>query len=334
MSRSPSSTRRVRFDADGSAASDSSSVPNRLILGDNLDVMASLPGGCIDLIYIDPPFGTGVRRRGGARNPTSSFPDVPGDPATFVEWLRPCLRECHRLLDARGSLFVHLDYRTVHYIKVLLDEIFGLRRFVNEIIWCYSVGGKSKRRFARKHDTILWYARTDDYVFAPAAVAVPRKANSHMKVVRTEDGQLVQEKRDRKTGKVYRYPVAAGKIPEDWWTDIELLNRSDKERTGWPTQKPERLLERIIKGTTLPGGLVADFFCGSATTGAVAQRLGRRYLLVDRQPEAIECAQARLVRDGDKLASQGQPPPDLLCRSWSPSAQLKIPGIAQDLLNG
>lgn len=337
MSRSPAPPSYIRFaqpDGDGACTDASTDVstdprePDRLILGDNREVMATLATGSIDLIYIDPPFGTGKRRRGGVRKPHSGYRDVPGDPATFVTWLDPCLRACHRLLADHGSLFVHLDFRTVHYVKVRLDEIFGLDNLVNEIIWCYSVGGKSKRRFGRKHDTILWYARGRDYVFWPAAVAIPRKGGSHMKLVRDEDGQLVQEKRDRKTGKVYRYPLAAGKIPEDWWTDIELLNRSDSERTGWPTQKPERLLERIVKGASSPGALVADFFCGSGTTGVVAQRLGRRFLMVDRESDAVECARERLREAGENLAAQGGRPPDVRCQTWPDSTQLALPGTA------
>ncbi len=313
--------RRICFQADrqvtdGESVGDPASAPDRLCLADNLEVMAASPDGTQDLIYIDPPFGTGTRRRGGERSKTSSYMDVPGDPDRYIAWLRPRLEQCRRLLSAHGSLFVHLDYRTVHYIKVELDRIFGRKHFVNEIIWCYSIGGKSRRRFGRKHDTILWYARTSDCAFYPDAVKVARKTGSHMRVVRAENGELVQEKTDRKTGKVYRYPVSAGKVPEDWWSDIELLNRSAAERTGWPTQKPERLLERIIAGASAPDASVADFFCGSATTGVVAQRLGRRLLMVDREPAAVECALSRLQTAGDALAASGTPPRDIVCETW------------------
>lgn len=287
--------------------------PDRLVLGDNLSVLEATPDAAVDVIYIDPPFGTGRTWRGGARHPEGGYRDVPDDPERFVAWLGPRLAHCRRVLAGHGSLFVHLDYRSVHYVKVALDHLFGRRRFVNEIIWCYSVGGKSARRFARKHDTILWYARSADYTFFADAVRVPRKPNSHMRVVANEAGELVQEKTDRKTGKVYRYPVSAGKVPEDWWTDIELLNRGDGERTGWPTQKPERLLERVIAATCTPGGLVADWFCGSGTTAVVAQRLDRRFLTVDCEPEAIECALVRLRAAGQLLAERGAPPRDILC---------------------
>ncbi len=258
--------------------------------GDNLAVLASLADGAVDLIYVDPPFATGAARRGAA----GSYDDA-GDVDAYLAWLRPRLVAMHRVLAAHGSLFVHLDWRVSHHVRVELDRLFGARRFVNEIAWCYSVGGKSPRTFGRKHDTILWYARGDEHRFFPDAVKIPRKAGSHMKLVVGEDGRAVQVKRDRRTGKEYRYPVDAGKIPEDWWIDIETLNRGDRERTGWPTQKPEALLRRIILAASAPGDLVADFFCGSGTTPAVAQALGRRWLAVDASAEAIAITRARLA---------------------------------------
>jgi len=259
--------------------------------GDNLEVLAELEAGAIDLIYVDPPFATGTRKAG----PAGSYEDRGGG-EEFVAWMRPRLEECRRVLAATGSLFVHLDWRAVHLVKVELDRIFGAAAFVNELIWCYSVGGKSRRAFGRKHDTILWYARGPAFRFYPDQVRVPRKPGSHMRVVRDELGRPVQVKRDSRTGKLYRYPVDAGKVPEDYWTDIETLNRGDRERTGWPTQKPEALLRRIILATTRPGDLVADFFCGSGTTAAAAQALGRRWLAVDVSKEAVAITRARLAR--------------------------------------
>lgn len=317
--------RWIRFDRTPARPAEgiADPAPDRLIQGDNLDVLARLHDGAIDLVYMDPPFGTGSVRQGGQRRDQAAGPgerapaphrfrDVADDPERFVAWLEPRLIESRRVLAAHGSLFVHLDYRTVHYVKVALDRIFGRGRFVNEIIWCYSVGGKSRRSFARKHDTILWYARTAAYAFFPDAVRVPRKPGSHMRVVRTDDGQLVQEKTDRRTGKVYRYPVANGKLPEDWWADIEQLNRSDAERTGWPTQKPERLVERIVLAASAPDTLVADWFCGSATTAIVAQRHGRRFVTVDIEQSAIRCAAARLEAAGRALAADHRSPRDIL----------------------
>ncbi|MSP16022.1 MAG: site-specific DNA-methyltransferase [Myxococcales bacterium] len=264
---------------------------NRVVHADNLTLLASLPDACLDLVYLDPPFATGARRRSTAGH---AFDD-PGDLATFVAWLRPRLEGVHRALTPHGSLFVHLDYRAAHYVKVELDRIFGARRFVNELIWCYSIGGRNRRAFGRKHDSILWYARGPDWHFDADAVKVPRRAGSHMRVERDDDGAEVQVKRDRKTGKEYRYPLAAGKVPEDWWTDIEALNRSDRERTGWPTQKPEALLERIIRATSRPDDLVADLFCGSGTTAVVARRLGRRWLAVDASADAVRITRRRLA---------------------------------------
>lgn len=286
-----------------------------------------LAAGSFDVIYIDPPFGTGTVRRGSPAAGAPGYRDVPDDPDRFVAWLEPRLAGMRELLADSGSLFVHLDYRSVHYVKVALDRLFGRNRFVNEIVWCYSVGGKSRRTFGRKHDTILWYARGRDYAFYPDAVRVPRKAGSHMRVVPGPDGQPVQEKTDRKTGKVYRYPVSAGKIPEDWWADIETLNRGDAERTGWPTQKPERLLARIIGATSRPGDQVADFFCGSGTTCAVAQRLDRRFMGADAAAEAIACAAERLEDAGRALAEAGTPPRDLAIYSGTPqSVSVESPG--------
>jgi DNA modification methylase len=290
--------------------------PDRLIHADNLAALSSLPDGSVDLLYMDPPFATGTVRRGRGG---AEFGDLTGDPDAFVAWLGPRLAESRRALRETGSLFLHLDYRAVHYAKVALDRLFGRTRLVNEIVWCYSVGGKSRRSFGRKHDTILWYARGPEHVFHPDAVRVARKPSSHMRVVRGPDGEPVQEKTDRRTGRVYRYPVAAGKVPEDWWVDIETLNRGDAERTGWPTQKPERLLERIVAAASDPGALVVDPFAGSGTTAVVAQRLGRRFIAIDAAGDAISLARARLARAGAELAARGHPPPDVLVEGPSPS---------------
>ncbi len=263
-----------------------------IVCGDNLEILAGLQERSIDLIYIDPPFGTGSRRSG---RQGLEYDDPGTDPNQYVDWLRPRLVSMRRVLTETGSLFVHLDFRVVHYVKVALDQIFGLDRLVNEIIWCYSVGGKSRRTFGRKHDTILWYSRGENYAFYPDAIRIARRGGSHMRVESDESGRPVQVKRDAKTGKLYRYPVHLGKIPEDYWTDIETLNRSDRERTGWPTQKPEALLERIIQATTRPGDLVADFFAGSGTTAVVAHNLGRRYLAVDRSSDALAVVRKRMT---------------------------------------
>jgi len=278
-----------------------SGPPDRLVHADAIDVLP-LEHGELDCIYIDPPFGTGLVQRGRGL----SYADRADDPDAFVTWLFPYLEHSRRLLAATGSLFVHLDYRAVHYVKVALDRLFGRDRFVNEIVWCYAVGGKSRRGFGRKHDTILWYARGADYAFYPDAVRVPRRGGSHMRLVGG-----IQEKTDRKTGRVYRYPVDAGKVPEDWWTDVETLNHSDRERTGWPSQKPERLVERIMTAVTRSNDRVGDWFMGSGTTPAVAQRLGRSFLAIDREADAIAVAARRLAQQGARLAESGSPPPPI-----------------------
>lgn len=290
-----SRVRRVEFGRNARVA-------DRVIHGDAAALAARVPDGTLDAIYIDPPFGTGTVRQGKGMR----YADRADDPDAFVAWLSPMLEHSHRALAAHGSLFVHLDYRAVHYVKVALDRLFGRTRFVNEIVWCYAVGGKSRRGFARKHDTILWYARSDDWAFYPDAVRVPRRGGSHMRLV-----SGVQEKTDRKTGRVYRYPVQAGKVPEDWWTDVETLNHSDRERTGYPSQKPQRLVERALSAVTRPGDRVADWFSGSGTTAAAAQRLGRGFLVVDREAAAIAVGTKRLIAQGHLLASMGSPPPPL-----------------------
>jgi DNA modification methylase len=277
---------------------------NRLVCGDALDVLRALPAAHIDLIYVDPPFATGRKMHGRQ----GSYDDrTPGGLDVYLAWLESILAETRRVLAPKGSLFVHLDFRAVHHARVALDRLYGADRLVNEIVWCYSVGGKSPRSFGRKHDTILWFARDTQHHFFADAVRVPRRAGSHMKVERDENGREVQVKRDRKTGKVYRYPVHAGKVPEDWWTDIETLNRGDRERTGWPTQKPEALLARIIGAACPPGGLVADFFSGSGTTAAVAHRLGRRFLAVDASAEACAIAAKRLAAGGCEVQVERTP---------------------------
>ncbi|MBL9018503.1 MAG: site-specific DNA-methyltransferase [Myxococcales bacterium] len=293
--------------ADRLVFGDNDRAPDQLICGDALEVAARVPDGALDAIYIDPPFGTGIVRQGRGHR----YADRADDPDAFVAWLSPVLEHSRRTLAEHGSLFVHLDYRAVHYVKVALDRLFGRARFVNEIVWCYAVGGKSRRGFGRKHDTILWYAKGDDWAFYPDAVRVPRRGGSHMRVV-TDGGAAVQEKTDKKTGRVYRYPVAAGKVPEDWWADIETLNHSDKERTGWPSQKPGRLIERILRAVTEPGDRVADWFAGSGTTAAVAQRLARGFVAVDRERAAIGLVRARLAAQGRALAKAGAAPPAIV----------------------
>lgn len=265
-------------------------MANRVLLADNLQVLADLEDGCIDLIYVDPPFNTGVPRtlerlrthrdpdgdRTGfkgqryrtVRLSASSYLDVHDD---YLGFLEPRLREFCRVLKPTGTLYVHLDAREVHYVKVLLDGIFGRDGFLNEVIWAYDYGGRTRRRWPPKHDTLLVYVKDPGrYYFDISAVdRIPYLA----------PGLVGPEK------------AARGKTPTDtWWHTI--VATSGRERTGYPTQKPLGILRRVVQASSPPGGLVADFFAGSGTTGAACYELGREFLLVDNNPEAI-----RVMRD-------------------------------------
>jgi hypothetical protein len=212
----------------------------------------------------------------------------------------------HRILKSTGSIFLHCDWHANAYIRVdILDRIFGLNNFINEIVWCYSIGGKSKRSFGRKHDTLWFYTKNhkDKYVFNEKGASIQRKPNTHMKVGVDIDGREFQEKKDAKTGKIYRYYLDEGKIAEDYWTDIETLNREDKERIGYPTQKPEALLERIIKASSNEGDIVLDPFMGGGTTIAVADRLGRQWIGVDQSAMAVKVTELRLQKQADLFSS-------------------------------
>lgn len=293
--------------------------PNRLFWGDNLHVMRQLPSESIDLIYIDPPFFSGRQYNVifGDQNELRSFSDIwEGGMPGYLIWLNARLYEMKRLLKKTGSIYVHCDWHASHYIKVEMDKIFGVDSFKNEIIWCYSIGGKSKQTFGRKHDVVFLYTKTDSYFFDSKGAAIPRKPNSHMKVGVDEEEREFQEKRDSKTGKVYRYYLDEGKIAEDYWTDIETLNREDAQRIGYPTQKPESLLERVVKTSSPDDGVVADFFCGGGTTAAVAQRLGRRWIACDQSRVAVAITADRLTRQVEEQTGKMFPVPDFTIEHW------------------
>jgi site-specific DNA-methyltransferase (adenine-specific) len=264
----------------------------RVVLADNLEVLRSLPDGCIDLVYVDPPFGTGrlrrldsirtgsgERRRRGFGGREYRFQVVSHysyrdnlQRDAYLEFLHQRLVEVQRVLQPHGSLYLHLDYRASHYVRLLLDEIFGAERFLNEIIWAYDYGGRARDRWPRKHDNILWYAKSDRWTFDRAQIdRIPYMA----------PGLVGPEK------------AALGKLPTDtWW--LTIVPTRGREREGYPTQKPLALLERIIRASSREGELVADFFCGSGTTGVAAAALGRRYLMVDDNPAAIAITRRRL----------------------------------------
>ena len=265
----------------------------KIILADNLPTLRDIERASVNLIYIDPPFNTGklqertriktVRDEAGGdrvgfkgrkyrteKLGTKAFADEFDD---FLEFLEPRLREAHRILAEDGSLFLHIDYREVHYCKVLLDSIFGRECFQNEIIWAYDYGARSKKRWSAKHDSILWYTKDPKrYTFNYDEIdRIPYMA----------PGLVGEEK------------AARGKTPTDvWWHTIVPTN--GYERTGYPTQKPLGILTRIIKVHSKAGDAVLDFFAGSGTTGEAAARLGRDFTLVDNNPEAVKIMYRRL----------------------------------------
>lgn len=267
-------------------------APNGLIESENLSVLRSLPNACVDLIYIDPPFGTGQVRRlqsivtGTGDKTRTGFGGrtyrwhvrselTYSDGLTleeYLDFLGTRLVEAHRVLKPTGSIYVHVDFHAVHHVRLLLDDIFGPERFLNEIIWAYDFGGRARDKWPRKHDNVMWYSKSGSWKFRRDEIErIPYMA----------PGLVGPEK------------AARGKLPTDvWWMTIVPTN--GRERTAYPTQKPEKLLERVIRASSDPGDLVLDFFAGSGTTGVVAQRLGRRFLLVDNNPEAVRIARARL----------------------------------------
>jgi DNA modification methylase len=278
---------------------------NQLILGDNLEVLRTLPPECIDLIYIDPPFFSGRTYNviWGDTNEVRTFYDIwEGGIDTYLIWLNARLWEMWRVLKKTGSIYVHCDWHASHYLKCEMDKIFGYENFRNEIVWGYSIGGKSQNTFGRKHDVIMFYSKSANYYFDPKGGSVARKPKTHMKIRTDESGRQFQEKRDAKTGKIYRYYVDEGKIAEDYWVDIETLNREDTERIGYPTQKPEALLERIIRASSNEGDVVADFFCGGGTTCAVAMKNNRRFIGCDSSRVAIAVTLDRLVKIGEEMS--------------------------------
>jgi len=250
----------------------------RIVCGDNLEFMkALLDEGMeekIDFIYIDPPFFTG-------RN-FSDYKDTWKTGMTgFTDMLRPRFELMQRLLSETGLIAVHLDYHAVHYVKVLMDEIFGMDNFINEIIWAYKSGGASPRSFARKHDNILLYSKTGKYFFSP------QKEISY-----------------NRGGKPYHFKGVDEFCDENgrWYTlvnqkdvvNIDMVGRTSSERTGYSTQKPEALLKLLISSCCREGGICADFFAGSGTTGAAAKALGRQYILCDLNPDAYRICASRL----------------------------------------
>ncbi|HTU29852.1 MAG TPA: site-specific DNA-methyltransferase [Solirubrobacteraceae bacterium] len=269
-----------------------SPADDEIILGDNLDVLPGFADESFQLIYVDPPFNTGRDQR---RRTIETVPDATGDRIgfqgrryatrllaevsyrdTFDEYLgfiAPRLTEAWRLLHRTGTLYFHIDYREAHYCKLLLDEVFGRENFLNEIIWAYDYGARAKSRWPAKHDTILVYVKDiDAYHF---------------------DADAVDREPYMAPGLVTPEKAARGKLPTDvWWHTIVPTN--GREKTGYPTQKPEGIVRRMVLASSRPGDWCLDFFAGSGTLGAVAASAGRRYVLVDSNPEACRVMEARL----------------------------------------
>ena len=269
----------------------------KVIFADNLEALASVPDESAALVYIDPPFNTG---RTQSRTTISTVRDeVSGDRIGFqgkryrtielgssgyadafddyLGFLEPRLREARRVLKPNGSFFLHVDYREVHYCKVLLDDLFGRASFINEIIWAYDYGARSKSRWPAKHENILWYAKDPaNYTFRYDEIdRIPYLA----------PGLVGAEK------------AARGKTPTDvWWHTI--VSPNGKEKTGYATQKPLGIIERIVRVHTYPGDLVIDFFAGSGTLGEAAARLGRDFIMIDDNPDAIRVMSKRLAPYG------------------------------------
>lgn len=266
-------------------------MKNKIYFGDNLEILKTIPDGIVNLIYIDPPFNTGKQQ---ARTQIQVEKDSRGDRIGFggtryqtrvigeraykdnfddyLGFLEPRLLEAYRVLAPTGSLYFHIDYREVHYCKVLLDEIFGRDSFINEIIWAYDFGGRPKTRWPAKHDNILFFAKN------------PSKYTFNYDVVERIPYMA--------PGLVGKEKAARGKFPTDtWWHTI--VGTNSKEKTGYPTQKPVGVLRRIISASSNPGDLVLDFFAGSGTVGDVCNTLERNFILIDNNPQAIAVMQKR-----------------------------------------
>lgn len=271
---------------------------NAVYFGDNLQILRSLPSNSIDLIYIDPPFFSGrdYNKVWGDDNELRTFSDIwDGGLPTYLIWLNSRLWEMKRVLKSTGSIYVHLDWHASHYVKVEMDKIFGYDCFQNEIVWGYRTGGVSKNTFAKKHDIILFYSKTKKFNFNVQYYLSPQKYKYGFG--KKHGYELIEQ-----DGKYYKKAIC-----RDVWDDIEslgTLGKPDDPRIGYPTQKPEDLLERIIKASSNEGDIVADFFMGGGTTPAVAQKLGRHFIGSDISRVALSVTLDRLVKDAEVMTGQ------------------------------
>lgn len=290
--------------------------PNTIYCGDCKNVLSRFPEECVDLIYLDPPFfsnqyyeviwGDGYEKR--------AFEDRwKGGIEHYVLWMKERLEQCYRVLKSSATLFLHCDWRAIHYLKVELDKLFGCHNFLNEIIWQFEQGGKSAKYFGRKHHTLLWYAKGKNYTFNSEDVREPytphkRSSTGHFggRMGVDEHGRPYVEKWGTGRKKLYRYYLDRGKIPEDVWR-IQSIQAGAKERLGYPTQKPEALLERVVKVASNPTDIVLDPFCGCGTAIAVAHTLGRRWVGIDVSPTACNLMVKRMRSIGATPQLVGMP---------------------------
>ncbi|MCL2709315.1 MAG: site-specific DNA-methyltransferase [Planctomycetaceae bacterium] len=288
--------------------SEPQSPVNRLILGDNLEILKTFEAESIDLIYLDPPFFSNKNYEiiWGDEGEMRSFQDRwAGGISHYVDWLKERVEQMYRVLKKTGCLFLHCDWHANAYIRVeILDRLFGIKNFVNEIIWCYAGPGNVKNRLAQKHDMIYFYAKSSRYFFDGDRIRMPYNEET---IARTARGASKTGIMANVTGDISERHKNRlnedGKFPEDYWTDIPRLQGNSSERIGYPTQKPEALLERIIKMASKEGNIVLDPFMGGGTTLAVAERLGRRFIGIDQSTTAVKVAEVRLQKQMDMFST-------------------------------
>ena len=303
-------------------------APRTIWTGDNLDILRGINSETVDLIYLDPPFNSnrtysapiGSKAAGAAFEDTwtldkedvawmgliaDQHPAIHNVIAaagaahsagmqSYLRMMAVRLLELRRVLAPAGSIYLHCDPVAGHYLKLLMDAIFDPRNFRNEIVWCYKSGGRAKVHFPKKHDVILWYSKSrKNYIFNYDAVSLPRDTSTmHEPVILDDSGRKYQ--RNFKNGKEYRYYLDKGVLPDDWWADIQAENPASKKRTGYPTQKPLPLIERIVKASSNAGDVVLDPFCGCATACVAADNLQREWVGIDISPKAVELVHMRL----------------------------------------
>jgi len=264
---------------------------NYLYLGDNLELMKQLPSESIDLIYGDPPYFSqrNYSTTSKTDNVKRTFTDTFKTLTEYLQFLQIRLVEMKRLLKPTGSIYIHVDWHASHYIKVMMDSIFGYDNFINDIIWTYTGGGSCKKAFARKHDNILLYSKTENYTFNANEVTIPPKPGTEF--IKDKEGKTYYTK-----GGTRYYVERDGKLLEDYWNDIPNLNHNKlSERHQYPTEKPEKLLERCIKASSNMNDVVADFFGGSGVTSCVSQRLNRKWITCDMSEDSTNLIKSRLL---------------------------------------